>query len=249
MKRIITRGAILILLGTILIPAPARADFNGRITMDLTMPNGQAMLAYLFGRNDQRMDMTTRLERIPDPLETTVITRKTDPDRAIILNHKAGTYTRINLRDALEQATLVDFDQNYKLRNLGRKNISDYETTHIVLESRTDRIEMWLSRDVADFQTFRLLQAQSPRLSNTGLAQAITGAGVDGFPIRIVQINETGTITMQVTGVESMQPPRSEFRVPDGYSEVTGTRRPLDTTQKEHLREVMEKIKQFETTP
>lgn len=249
MQQIFTLGTIIILLGTMLTPGNARADFNGRITMDLTMPNGQAVLAYLFGRNDQRMDMTTRFERIPDPLETTVITRKNEPDRAIILNHKAGTYTRLNLRDALEQATLVDFDQHYRLRNLGQETISDYTTTHIILESRTDHIEMWLSRDIADFQTFRLLQSQSPRLSNTGLAQAITAAGLDGFPVRIVQHNETGTITMQVTDVKSMQPPRSKFRVPDSYSEVTGSRQPLDAKQKEHLKEIMEKIKQFETTP
>ncbi len=238
-------SVLTVLLFQCLSTASAFAKFTGVIDMNLTMPNGTSEIMYFFGTTAQRMDMTTKLEKIPDPLKTTVITRASEPDKAVIVNHKAGTYTKVNLRNAAENATLVDFDYDYKIEKSGEATIKGYNCQHVRLSSTTDTIEMWLTRDIGDFQTFRLLQSQNPRLSNTVLAKKLSEENLDGFPVKIIQDNENGTLAMEIVSVQTAPLESSEFSVPDGYTEIVDNQKPLNTKQKEHLKDLMEKIKNF----
>ena len=225
--------------------APALARFTGTIDMNLTMPNGKSEVTYLFGNTAQRMDMTTKLNKVPDSLKTTVITSAAQPDQAVIVNHKAGTYTKVNLRTAAENATLVDFDYDYRIEKAGNTSIKGYNCQHVKLFSTTDTIDMWLTRDIGDFKTFRLLQSQIPRLSNTLLAKKLSDEGLDGFPVKIIQQNENGTLVMEVVSVQPAAVEPHEFSIPEGYTEIVDTQQPLNQKQKEHLKELMEKIKNF----
>lgn len=223
----------------------AFAKFTGIIDMNLTMPNGTAEIIYFFGNKAQRMDMTTKLDKIPDPLKTTVITRANQPDQAVIINHKASTYTKVNLRTAAENATLVDFDYDYRIEKAGKTSIKGYNCQHIKLFSTSDTIEMWLTRDIGDFQTFRLLQSQNPRLSNTILAKKLSDEGLDGFPVKIIQDNANGTLAMEIVSVRQAPLESYEFSIPKGYTEIIDSQQPLNRKQKEHLKDLMEKIKNF----
>ncbi|MBL6956751.1 MAG: DUF4412 domain-containing protein [Chlorobium phaeobacteroides] len=237
--------ALMTLMFCSLYPFTASARFTGIIDMNLTMPNGKSGVTYFFGSDEQRMDMTTQLDKIPDPLKTTVITRASDPDQATILNHKAATYTKVNLKTAAENATLVDFDSDYRIEKAGKETIKGYSCRHVKLFSATDTIEMWLTRDIGDFETFRLLQSQNPRLSNTVLAKKLSDEGLDGFPVRIIQKNEAGTLAMEVISVTPMPVKPSEFSIPQGYTEIADPQQPLNQQQKQHLKDLMEKIKNF----
>ena len=224
----------------------AFAKFTGIIDMNVTMPNGTSDILYYFGDNVQRMDMTTKLDKIPDPLQTTVITRASQPDQAIIVNHKAGSYQKVSLKTAVENATLVDFDDDYRIEKNGTANIKGYTCHHVKLFSTSDTIEMWLTQDIGDFRTFRLLQSQNPRLSNTILAKKLSDEGLDGFPVKIIQKNEQGTLAMEVVSVRQASPELFEFSVPENYTEIVDSRQPLNQKQKDHLKDLMEKIKNFE---
>lgn len=225
--------------------ASAFAKFTGIIDMNLTMHNGTSEILYFFGSKAQRMDMTTKLDKIPDPLKTTVITRASQPDQAVIVNHKARTFTKVNLREAAENATLVDFDYDYRIEKAGKANIKGYNCERVRLFSTSDTIEMWLTRDIGDFQTFRLLQSQNPRLSNTVLAKKLSDEGLDGFPVKIIQNNESGTLAMEVVSVQQAPLEPYDFTIPEGYTEIVDSRQPLNRQQKEHLKDLMEKIKNF----
>ncbi len=223
----------------------ALAGFTGVIDMNLTMPNGTSEILYFFGRNAQRMDMTTKLDKIPDSLYTTVITRKSEPDLAVIVNHKAGTYKKISLKTALETTTLVDFDSDYRIVRGQSATIQGYQCDHVTLSSSTDTIEMWLTEDIGDFETFRLLQSQNPRLSNTVLSEKLAEEGIDGFPVRVIQKNENGQLAMEVVSVSRKSVETDRFSVPEGYSELVDEQKPLNNRQKEHLKDLMDKIKDF----
>jgi hypothetical protein len=214
--------------------------------MMLKMPNGTAEVTYFFGTDAQRMDMFMQLQKIPEPLKTTVITRAARPDDAYVINHQAGSYSIVNLRTAAENATLLDFDSNYKLTKLGKETIKGYNCDHIRLTSSTEKLELWVSRDLADFSTFRILQSQNPRLSNTALAKTLKNEGVEGFPVKIVQRNDNGLYVMELMQVSPKTVPASDFQIPRGYKQVTGTQKAVDSKQKQHLRNLMEKMKDFE---
>ncbi len=226
--------------------ASAAAKFNGIMAMTLKMPNGSADLTYYFGNDAQRMDMLMKMDKIPDPLKTTVITKAANPDQAWIVNHKTKSYSVVNLRTAAENAMLVDFDSNYKLKKLGKQTIKGYSCEHISLASTTDNLDLWVSSDLGNFSTFSILQSQNPRLSNTALSKTLSKEGIEGFPVKIVQQNENGTSTMELRQIQPKTVPPSEFSIPAGYQRITNSQKPLEKSQKAHLKSLMEKMKKFE---
>jgi hypothetical protein len=239
----LTAACFLMLLA---LTSNAFAAFTGQMDMSLTMPNGTADIAYLFGKNAQRMDMTVRMDRIPEPLRTSVITRTSRPDEATIVNHRDRTWNTVNLRSAAENATLLDFDRNYRLTRMGRESVRGYQCEHIRLTSSTEQLDLWMSRGLADFSTFRLLQSQNPRLSNTSLSKTIANAGVEGFPVRIVQKNDNGLYVMELKKAVPGAVEDSRFAIPNGYVRNDTAQKAIDSAQKEHLRELMKKMKDFE---
>mgnify|MGYP001806050024 CR=1 FL=1 len=245
MKRLLSILAALFLL-ILAVPASARAAFTGAMEMRLAMPNGMADITYLFGKRDQRMDMAMRLDRIPEPLRTTVITRSARPDEAVIVNHKSKSWSIVNLRAAAESATLLDFDSNYRFTLVGPETVKGYRCEHVRLTSTTDKLDLWMTKGLADFSTFRLLQSQNPRLSNTSLSRMLKQNGVDGFPVKIVQKNGNGLYVMELKKVTQKAVAESSFRVPAGYQRVEAGQTTIDSKQKEHLRQLMNKMKKFE---
>ena len=230
----------------LVIPSISQAAFTGQMEMNLKMPNGTALITYLFGNNVQRMDMTMMLDKIPDPLTTTVITRTSRPDEAMVINQRTKTWSTVNLRTAAEQATLLDFDSSYKLTRLGTEIIKGYTCQHVRLSSSTEQLELWMSGSIADFSTFRLLQSQNPRLSNTSLSKTLSDAGIEGFPVRIVQKNGNGLYVMELRSVSAKTVSESSFTVPAGYTRTESTGKAVDSKEKAHLRELMRKMKDFQ---
>ncbi|NTV66801.1 MAG: DUF4412 domain-containing protein [Chlorobaculum sp.] len=245
MKRLLSFLPALLLL-ILAIPSSAFAAFTGAMEMKLAMPNGKADITYLFGKRDQRMDMAMMLDRIPEPLRTTVITRSARPDEATIVNHKSKSWSVVNLRAAAESATLLDFDSNYRFTRIGSEAVKGYQCEHVRLTSTTDTLDLWMTKGLADFSTFRLLQSQNPRLSNTSLSRTLKQNGVDGFPVKIVQKNGNGLYLMELTRVTPKAVAESSFRVPAGYQRVEAGQTNIDSQQKEHLRQLMNKMKKFE---
>jgi hypothetical protein len=245
MKRLLSFLPALLLL-ILAMPSSARSAFTGAMDMKLTMPNGKADITYLFGKKDQRMDMTMLLDRIPEPLRTTVITRSARPDEATIVNHKSKSWSVVNLRSAAESATLLDFDSNYRFTRIGSEAVKGYRCEHVRLQSTTDTLDLWMTKGLADFSTFRLLQSQNPRLSNTSLSRVLKENGVDGFPVKIVQQNGNGLYVMELKKVTPKPVPESSFQVPASYQRVEAGQNNIDSQQKEHLRQLMNKMKKFE---
>ncbi len=226
--------------------ASAASKFTGTMDMSLVMPNGKATVTYFFGLNTQRMDMIMQINKIPDQFKTTVITKAAQPDVAYIINHQAKNYTIVNLRTAAENALFLDFDSNYNLARAGSQIIKGYNCEHIILTSTTEKLELWVTRDLGDFSTFRILQTQNPRLSNTQLAKTLSAAGVEGFPVKIIQHDDNGPYIMELTGISEKAVSPSLFSVPAGYKKIANNQKPLGSQQKEHLKNLMEKMKKFE---
>jgi len=227
-------------------PVVAAQKFNGIMEMILKMPNGTAEITYYFGNKTQRMDMTMQMDKIPEKLKTSVITKASQPDQAYVINHQAKNYSIVNLKTAAENAMLLDFDSNYKLTRVGKQTIKGYTCNRIGLTSSTEKLELWVTRDLGDFSTFRILQSQNPRLSNTSLAKTLSNAGIEGFPVKIVQYNDNGPYIMELMQIWPKALPLSDFNIPAGYVNVADNQKPLDTQQKAHLKILMKKMKKFE---
>lgn len=228
---------------TLSTPVMAVGRFTGSIDMSLLMPNGKAQITYYFGEGLQRMDMAMRLERIPEPLKTTVVTSAAKPDEATIINHAARQYSIVNLRTAAENAMLLDFDSNYSIERTGTATIKGYACQHLVISSSTEKLELWVTNDLGDFSTFRILQTQNPRLSNTRLSRLLESAGIDGFPVRMIQHTRNGSYIMELVSISRTPPASSLFATPADYQRVTSNQQVPDPQQKARLKKLMEKMK------
>ena len=227
-------------------PASAVSKFTGIMAMIMKMPNGSAEITYSFGNDVQRMDMAMQMDKIPELLKTTVITKASQPDQAYVINHQAKNFSILNLKRAAENAMLLNFDSNYKLAKLGKQTFKGYNCEHISLTSSTEKLELWVTRDLGDFSTFRILQTQNPRLSNTSLSKTLSNAGIEGFPVKMVQYNDNGQYVMEIMQIWQKALPASDFNIPSGYQKVTNNQKPLGNQEKEHLKLLMEKMKKFE---
>ncbi|GEM_PF-161411 len=227
-------------------PASAVSKFTGIMAMIMKMPNGSAEITYSFGNDVQRMDMAMQMDKIPELLKTTVITKASQPDQAYVINHQAKNFSILNLKTAAENAMLLNFDSNYKLAKLGKQTFKGYNCEHISLTSSTEKLELWVTRDLGDFSTFRILQTQNPRLSNTSLSKTLSNAGIEGFPVKMVQYNDNGQYVMEIMQIWQKALPASDFNIPSGYQKVTNNQKPLGNQEKEHLKLLMEKMKKFE---
>ena len=245
MKRVLL-SLCMLLLSVSVNTATAASKFTGIMAMGMKMPNGSAEITYYFGNDVQRMDMAMQMDKIPEPLKTSVITKASQPDQAYVINHQAKSYTILNLTTAAEQAMLLNFDSNYKLAKLGKQTFKGYNCEHISLTSSTEKLELWVTRDLGDFSTFRILQTQNPRLSNTSLSKTLSNAGIEGFPVKMVQYNDNGQYVMEIMQIWQKALPASDFNIPSGYQKVTNNQKPLGNQEKEHLKLLMEKMKKFE---
>jgi hypothetical protein len=246
MKKVFLAILMLLFAAQGMTTASAASKFTGIMAMALTMPNGSAKVTYSFGTTAQRMDMIMQMDKIPDQLKTTVITKASQPDQAFIINHQAKNYSIVNLKTAAENAMLLDFDSNYTLAKLGTQTIKGYSCQHIMLTSTTEKLELWVTRDLGDFSTFRILQSQNPRLSNTQLSKKLSSEGIEGFPVKIVQYNDNGKYMMDLVQILPKTVLPSQFAIPAGYRKVADNQKPLDARQKAHLKKLMEKMKKFE---
>ena len=237
---------VLLLSSAIGNPASADSKFTGIMAMMMKMPNGSAEITYYFGNDVQRMDMAMQMDKIPEPLKTTVITKASQPDQAYVINHQAKNYSILNLKTAAENAMLLNFDSNYKLAKLGKQTIKGYTCDHISLTSSTEKLELWVTRDLGNFSTFRILQTQNPRLSNTSLSKTLSNAGIEGFPVKMVQYNDNGQYVIEIMQIWPKTLPQSDFNIPAGYQKITNNQKPLGNQEKEHLKTLMEKMKKFE---
>jgi Domain of unknown function (DUF4412) len=236
----------MLLYSTIGNPALAASKFNGIMAMIMKMPNGSAEITYYFGNNVQRMDMAMHMDKIPEPLKTTVITKASQPDQAYVINHQSKNYSILNLKTAAENAMLLNFDSNYKLDKLGKQTIKGYTCEHISLTSSTEKLELWVTRDLGDFSTFKILQSQNPRLSNTSLSKTLSNASIEGFPVKMIQYNDNGQYVMEIMQLWPKALAQSVFDIPGGYLKVINNQKPLGNQEKEHMKILMEKMKKFE---
>jgi len=243
------KAAILLILLLINISGPsakAAEKFSGVMEMMLTMPSGKGELTFSFGHGAQRMDMFLQMDNIPSPVRSTIITRAAEPDQATLLNHDTRSWASLNLKNAAEEAMLLDFDSNYTLEKLGTVKLHGYSCQLVRLTSRTEKLELWLTGDLGSFASFSLLQHQNPHFSNSALSKKLAAAGIDGFPIKTLQHSRNGTYTMELAEAWPKSVPDSQFRVPAGYTRISANTPTISKSQKEHLKNLMEKMKKFE---
>jgi hypothetical protein len=207
------KTVLVMLAGTALAAAPALAQFEGEITMKMTMREGSGT-----GRSYVSMKMTT-------------LVKTSNPSLVYLINDASKSYTEIDSRKMREEAEKHrgKKKETWTVKKLGREAVNGYSCEHVLIvqdEDARSEMEWWTSKDVAglSYESMRALVRRGGE-SDEGILKALRDAGADGLVVKMVtkeKGNPTPVMTMELTKVEKKSLPSSLFEIPAGYTKQEG---------------------------
>ena len=219
-----------ILAGAALATAPAFAQFEGELSMKLTMKDGSGTGKAYVSKAGARSELDIQTSRMP--FKMTTLMKTSTPDIMYMINDQQKSYAEIDLVEMKKQAAKYRGDKSketWNVKKLGKESVNGYSTEHVLLtraEDAKSEQELWTSKDVSglSYESMRGLMRRGNQ-SDEGMMKALRDAGVDGFVVKMVtreKGNPAPLATMELTKVEKKSLPASLFEVPAGYKKQEG---------------------------
>ncbi|ACF12557.1 conserved hypothetical protein [Chloroherpeton thalassium ATCC 35110] len=223
--------------------APIFAQFVGEIQMELVSPQGNGQMTFIFGSQAERMDMLITPPQFSAPMKTSMILKHENPDEAYILMDATKSYMVLDLKKAAAVTGGLNVDEEYDVKVIGKEKIRGYQCQHVKITGATTDMDLWLSSEILDFDTFRRLQSQNPKMSNSALADALHKSGADGFPVKMLQQVNGQTVKMELVKAEKKAIPASAFSIPKDYQQMQPQMQ-MSQEQMEKMKEMMKKLQE-----
>jgi hypothetical protein len=214
---------VVLLLG--LASSPARADFEGTLEMKMTLAGedgsimGGGTMNLSIAKTGSRMEMN--MEK-PMPMKMVVITRTDTPDKVYQVNDQGRTYSEIDVSKDNKPRQSND-NEPWKVKKLGEEKVLNYKTQHVMVTHGPETWELWTSKDLIDYETYRKLQASKGRMAgDERMVTALKEADADGMPLKAIVSQEKIKSTIELVKAEKKTLPVSSFEVPPGYKKTAG---------------------------
>jgi hypothetical protein len=248
------KTVLAVLAGAVLAATPALAQFEGEITMKMTMREGSGTGKAYVSRAGARSELDMQAGRMP--FKMTTLMKFSNPDVMYMINDQQKSYAEIDLKQMKEQAGKMRGEKekdSWTVKKLGRETVNGYSCEHVLLthgqDSRTE-MEWWTSKDIAglNYETMRGLMRRGNQ-SDEGIMKALRDAGADGFVVKMVTHEKgspTPLATMELTKVQRKSLPASLFEIPAGYTKHEGMMGAASVMaspeQQEQMRKAMESL-------
>jgi hypothetical protein len=244
------RNLFAILAGAVLVAAPALAQFEGEITMKMTMREGAGTGKNYLSKAGVRSELDIQTSRMP--MKMTTLVRSATPDLVYLINDAQKSYTEIDskkTREQLEKMRGKDSDK-WTVKKLGKETVNGYSCEHLFIANGEDaksEMEWWTSKDIAglSYESMRGLMRRGSQ-SDEGIMKALRDAGADGFAVKMVTREKgspTPVMTMELTKVEKRSLPASLFEIPAGYKKQEGMMGAMASPEaQEKMRKAMENL-------
>jgi hypothetical protein len=198
----------------------AFADFEGTLEMKmgLTAQDGTVMgggtMNLSVAKAGSRMEMN--MEK-PMPMKNVIVTRTDTPDKLYQVNDQSRTYSEIDV----SKDNKPNDKEPWKVKKLGEEKILNYKTQHVMVTHGQEIWELWTSKDLIDYETYRKLQASKGRMAgDQRMVTALKEADVDGMPLKAIVSQEGMKSTIELVKAEKKSLPASTFEVPPGYKKT-----------------------------
>lgn len=215
MKTLSTIVTALALLTPLASPA---ANFEGRITMKMTAPNGQAMpMTYSLKSGLMRVDLNSgqgmSAATIIDPAKQQMIVLMPQQKMYMVrpLNEPGAAPTTAPREDVTVQKT------NEHAKILG------YDTTKYLTKSHAMNSEVWVTDQLGTFGGLGgngpAMHGPGPRRGGAAEAWQEAFRGKDAFPLRVITTDAKGrrVFEMEATSIEKVSLPDTLFTPPADY--------------------------------
>ncbi len=222
------KTVLAMLAGAALAAAPAFAQFEGEITMKMTMKEGGGTGRNYVSKAGVRSELDLQTARMP--MKMTTLVRTATPDLVYLINDAQKSYAEIDskkMREQLEKNR--GKSKGWTVKKLGRETVNGYSCEHVLIVHGDDaksEQEWWTSKDIAglSYESMRGLMRRGNE-SDEGVVKALREAGVDGFVVRMITREKgspTPVMTMEITKVEKRSVPAALFEIPAGYTKQEG---------------------------
>jgi hypothetical protein len=214
---------IVLLLGVA--ASPALADFEGTLQMKMNLSGqdgtvmGGGTMNLSIAKAGSRMEMN--MEK-PMPMKRVIVTRTDTPDKIYEINDQGRTYSEIDVSKDNKPQQPAD-KEPWKVKKLGEEKILNYKAQHVMATHGPETWELWTSKDLIDYETYRKLQASKGRMAgDERMVTALKEADVDGMPLKAIVSQEGTKSTIELVKAEKKTLPASTFEVPPGYKKTAG---------------------------
>jgi len=192
--------------------------FEGDILYDVTIDGERAAArAQSAGDGSFRLDLEYRDPALKQTLRTTVVVLGGNLNEAFYILHPTRTFSRL----ALSTPSTPD-PARFRIAELGAEEVLGRKARHVKVtdEKSGDELDLWLDRDLGSLALpERIYRALLPASGQVG--QALSRAGVDGFPLRFRLKRGNGPLIEGVAAhLEHHQVDGGLFAPPRGYIRV-----------------------------
>ncbi len=215
----------------------AQSNFEGKIELKMSTDGKPDMGKTIFYFSEIGGRIETEMKFSPNmkPFKTIRIYKKQQPNLYYVLNEAAASYS---ITDLSQLKSLESTEQEVTIKHLGNEKLHNLNCAHILIAGKGGDTEMWTTKELMDFDSYKNLNESDARARNSSFAKALIKANAEGFPVKTVKKNSKGTtITIELIQVERKSNPAHLFEVPAEYVKTE--------TPSSGLEGVMQEIKQL----
>jgi hypothetical protein len=246
------KSVVAMLAGVALAAAPAFAQFEGEITMKMTMREGSGTGKNYISKAGVRSELDIQTSRMP--MKMTTLVRSATPDLVYLINDAQKSYTEIDSKKTREQVekTRGSSKETWNVKKIGTETVNGYSCQHVLVtrsgDAKTEQ-EWWTSKDIAglSYESMRGLMRRGGA-SDEGILKSLHDAGADGFVVKMItreKGNPAPVMTMELTKIEKKSVPAALFEVPAGYKKQEGMMGAMGVASpeaQEQMRKAMENM-------
>ncbi|HEY3348846.1 MAG TPA: DUF4412 domain-containing protein [Thermoanaerobaculia bacterium] len=223
------KTVLAILAAAALAATPAFAQFEGELSMKMTMREGSGTGRAFVSSAGTRSELD--IQTAHAPFKMTTIMKASNPDVMYMINDEQKSYAEVDLKKIKEQATKNrdKSKETWSVKKLGKETVNGYSCEHAIVtraEDAKSEQELWTSKDVSglSYESMRGLMRRGNE-SDDGMTKALRDAGIDGFVVKRIlreKGNPAPVATMELTKVERKSLRAALFEIPAGYTKKEG---------------------------
>ena len=245
------KTVLAMLAGAALASGPAFAQFEGEITMKMTMREGSGTGKNYISKAGVRSELDIQTARMP--MKMTTLVKASTPGLVYLINDVQKSYTEIDTKKTREQLekTRGKSQDSWTVKKLGRETVNGYACEHVLITRGDDaksEMEWWTSKDIAGLSYEAMRGLMRRGADEEGIMKALRDAGAEGFAVKMVT-REKGSpnpvMTMELTKIEKKSVPAALFEIPTGYRKAEGMMGAMGVASpeaQEQMRKAMENM-------
>jgi hypothetical protein len=139
---------------------------------------------------------------------------------------------------------------DFTVKKLGTEKILGYQTSHVRVESKEQKMEMWISKEFEVYKKLKDLMSANPQAAGQMSAfEALKEKDLHGFPLKTVVYHGKEKTEMKAVKIEEKKYPQDLFSIPQGYTKTEGFGNMLGQMGSPQNMEAMKEMMEKNMTP